>query len=73
MRVSWTTRSMLVSGGARLYSASMGLAERIANHDEPSVEDTILLLPNATWSDYQRHMEMRADKSAPRIVFLKGR
>ncbi len=50
----------------------MGLAKRIAEHIEPSVEDTILLLPNAMWADYQRHLEMRGDKSAPRISFLEG-
>lgn len=50
----------------------MGLAKRIAEHTEPSIEDTVLLLPNATWADYQRHLEMRGEKSAPRISFLEG-
>lgn len=51
----------------------VGLAQRIADHDNsPCVEDTILLLPNATWADYQRQMEMRGDKSAPRIASLEG-
>jgi Uma2 family endonuclease len=64
--------SLVLDVGFKLYWGPMGLAQRIADHDEPSVEDTILLLPNATWSDYQRHMEMRGDKSAPRIAFLEG-
>lgn len=41
-------------------------------HDETRREDTILVLRRATWADYQRMMEMRGDKSAPRISFLDG-
>lgn len=50
----------------------MGLAQRIAEHEGRPAEDAIVLLPNATWADYQRQLEMRGDKSAPRIAFLEG-
>ncbi len=39
---------------------------------ERSVEDHIVLLPGATWADYQRLMEMRGDHSAPRMAYLEG-
>lgn len=34
--------------------------------------DHIVVLRGAAWSDYQRVMELRGDKSAPRIAFLEG-
>lgn len=55
-----------------MYNALMGLAQRIAEHEGRPAEDAIVLLPNATWADYQRQLEMRGDKSAPRIAFLEG-
>jgi Uma2 family endonuclease len=50
----------------------MMLARSFAEHDERPVEDRIVLLRNATWADYQRHLEMRGDHSAPRIAYLDG-
>jgi Uma2 family endonuclease len=34
--------------------------------------DHIVVLRGAAWSDYQRVLELRGDKSAPRIAFLEG-
>jgi Uma2 family endonuclease len=34
--------------------------------------DHIVVLRGASWADYQRVMELRGDKSAPRIAFLEG-
>jgi Uma2 family endonuclease len=48
------------------------LAKAFAEHDERPSEDKILLLDGATWADYQRHLEMRGDRSAPRIAYLEG-
>jgi Uma2 family endonuclease len=39
--------------------------------DNPS-EDHVVQLSNATWSDYERMLELRGDRSAPRITFLEG-
>jgi Uma2 family endonuclease len=43
-----------------------------AEHDDRPSEDKIVVLHNATWADYQRHLEMRGDHSAPRIAYLEG-
>jgi Uma2 family endonuclease len=34
--------------------------------------DHIVVLHNATWSDYQRVLEIRGDRSVPRLAYLKG-
>ena len=34
--------------------------------------DHIILIRNATWADYQRHLELRGDKPVPRISYLEG-
>ena len=39
---------------------------------DPPVEDKIVVLHGATWADYQRVMEIRGEKSSPRIAFLEG-
>lgn len=36
------------------------------------VEDHIVVLRGATWADYQRLLEIRGDRSAPRIRYLEG-
>ncbi len=38
----------------------------------PPRGDQIVVLHGATWADYQRVMELRGDRSAPRIAFLEG-
>jgi Uma2 family endonuclease len=49
------------------------LAERpLVEHDDRPREDRVVLLENATWADYQRLLEMRGDRSAPRISYLEG-
>jgi len=49
------------------------LAERIATPDDARpVQDHIVLLRNAAWSDYQRLLEMRGERSVPRIAYLEG-
>ncbi len=34
--------------------------------------DGIVVLRGATWADYQRQLEIRGDRSAPRIAYLEG-
>jgi Uma2 family endonuclease len=34
--------------------------------------DHIVVLRGATWADYQRMMEIRGDRSVPRLAFLEG-
>jgi Uma2 family endonuclease len=48
------------------------LSELKERDDRPR-EDHIVVLSGATWADYQRLLEVRGDKSAPRITYLEGR
>jgi Uma2 family endonuclease len=48
------------------------LVQSFTEHDDRPKEDKIVLLSGATWADYQRHLEMRGDQSAPRIAYLEG-
>ena len=38
----------------------------------PSDQDSIVVLRNAGWADFQRALEMRGDRSVPRIAYLEG-
>lgn len=40
--------------------------------DEPR-EDHIVLLHGVTWADFQRMLEIRGDRSSPRLAYRKGR
>jgi Uma2 family endonuclease len=44
----------------------------LAERDDRPVDDHIVLLSGATWADYQRLLELRGDRSAPRIAYLEG-
>lgn len=46
--------------------------ERLHTHDEVSNHDHIVVLRDAAWSDYQRLLELRGDRSVPRVAYLKG-
>jgi Uma2 family endonuclease len=48
------------------------LAARVADHDERSDEDNIVVLHGANWADYERLLEMKGDTRAPRIAYLEG-
>ena len=47
-------------------------AHPLHEHDDRPSEDKVVLLRGATWADYQRHLEMRGDHSAPRIAYFEG-
>ncbi len=40
--------------------------------DDAPTEDHVVQLSNATWDDYERVLEMRGDRSAPRITYFDG-
>lgn len=40
-------------------------------NDDPT-EDHVVQLSNATWRDYERILELRGDRSAPRVTYLEG-
>ena len=48
------------------------LADALRTHDEAPREDHFVVIPNATWADYQRVLELRGDHSVPRVAYLEG-
>ncbi|HEY2405398.1 MAG TPA: Uma2 family endonuclease [Polyangiaceae bacterium] len=48
------------------------LAAKLADHDDTPHEDKIVVLRGASWSDYQRLLEVRGEKGSPRFAFLEG-
>jgi Uma2 family endonuclease len=48
------------------------LADSLRTHDEAPREDHFVVIPNATWADYQRFLELRGDHSVPRVAYLEG-
>ncbi|MSP24453.1 MAG: Uma2 family endonuclease [Myxococcales bacterium] len=49
--------------------AQPALATPPAESAEP---DQVVVLRGATWADYQRVLELRGERAAPRIAYLKG-
>jgi Uma2 family endonuclease len=54
-----------------LYTARMGAALAL-DRDDRAHEDHFVILHGVTWADYQRIMEIRGDRSAPRITYADG-
>ena len=50
----------------------MSRAAALREHDDTSNADHIVNLHGVTWEDYERVLEIRGDKSAPRICYLEG-
>lgn len=42
------------------------------DRDDRPREDHFVILRGVTWTDYQRLLEVRGDRSAPRITYLEG-
>jgi Uma2 family endonuclease len=42
------------------------------DRDDRPHEDHFVILDGVTWSDYQRILEVRGDRSVPRVAFLEG-
>jgi Uma2 family endonuclease len=45
----------------------------LETRDDRPTEDHIVQIDGATWDDYERLLEIRGDRSAPRITYLEGR
>jgi Uma2 family endonuclease len=50
----------------------MSRAGALREHDDTPYGDDIVVLHDVTWEDYERLLEMRGDRSAPRISYLEG-
>jgi Uma2 family endonuclease len=50
----------------------MSRAAPLREHDDTSDADDIVVLHDVSWEDYERLLEMRGDRSAPRISYLEG-
>lgn len=50
----------------------MSRAAALREHDDTPNADHIIVLHDVTWEDYERVLEIRGDKSAPRITYLEG-
>ncbi|HEX6086062.1 MAG TPA: Uma2 family endonuclease [Thermoanaerobaculia bacterium] len=50
----------------------MSRALALREHDDTPHADQIIVLHGVTWDDYERVLEIRGDKSAPRINYLDG-
>lgn len=55
------------------YTGAAMLPARLTEHDDTPSDDKIIVLHGASWADYQRLLEMRGDRSAPRISYLEGK
>ncbi len=44
----------------------------LGEHDDTPNADSIIVLHDVTWEDYERLLEIRGDKPAPRINYLEG-
>jgi Uma2 family endonuclease len=44
----------------------------LREHDDTPRGDQIIVLHDVTWEDYERVLEIRGDKSVPRISYLEG-
>jgi Uma2 family endonuclease len=40
--------------------------------EAPLPADDIIVLPNVTWADYQRLLEVRGERPVPRLTYLEG-
>jgi Uma2 family endonuclease len=50
----------------------MPRAVALREHDDKPNADHIIVLHDVTWEDYERLLEIRGDRSAPRISYLEG-
>ncbi len=69
--------SPLISAYPRLpavprYTATMPTAASLLLHDDTSREDHVVHLRGINWEDYERLLEIRGDRSAPRFTYLRG-
>lgn len=44
----------------------------LERRDDSPVEDHVVVLYGVTWADYERLLEIRGDRSSPRMTYLEG-
>ena len=54
------------------YISLMPSAASLRLHDDTPREDHFVHLRGVAWEDYERLLEVRGDKSAPRFTYLRG-
>jgi len=50
----------------------MSMAAALRKHDDTTDADSIVVLHDVSWDDYERLLAIRGDHSAPRISYLEG-
>ncbi len=50
----------------------MSRALALREHDDSPSSDDIIVFHDVTWEDYERVLDIRGDRSAPRINYLEG-
>jgi Uma2 family endonuclease len=53
------------------YTSDMSTAE-LREHDDTLNADQIIIFHDVTWEHYEQQLEIRGDRSAPRITYLEG-
>ena len=48
------------------------MATRLQDHDDNPKEDHVVHLDGVSWEDYERLLDIRGDRSAPRFTYLRG-
>jgi Uma2 family endonuclease len=48
------------------------LIERLSRQDDAAVDDHIIVLRGAEWSDFQRLLTLRGERPVPRLAYLEG-
>jgi len=54
------------------YTSSVVLADDFAARDDEPKEDHFVCLHGVSWSDYERFLKVRGDRSLPRLAYEQG-
>jgi Uma2 family endonuclease len=67
------TARVIVNFDAESYTVAMSQpAPAVTSAERPLPDDDIIVLRSVTWADYQRLLEIRGDRSVPRLTYLEG-
>lgn len=69
LRAARAVRGRRRGPAGRCYRRGMRME---LERDDLPVEDHFVQLDGATWADYERLLELRGDRSAPRLTYLEG-
>jgi Uma2 family endonuclease len=56
----------------RRYTKNMSKAAVLREHDDTLSADQIIIFHDVSWEHYEQLLEIRGDKSVPRITYLEG-